>query len=148
MKHWKKHDINFSMAISVTELWRRRINSTIKWAIVPKLPSISQTVEAMVLFLNCLILFLHIWYFRELYTIKTVKMIGKSGIFNTSIRMWTYRDINITIYPGTAEKWYNIVIKSLILHMPSRGLILRCRLSKASEHTLCRLPASQTLPQF
>ena len=57
MKHWKKHDINFAMSNSVTELWRRWIYLTIKYAILPKLNLISQTGEARMMFHDFLISF-------------------------------------------------------------------------------------------
>ena len=69
MKHWKKGDVNFAMSSSV-ELWRRRIDLTIKCAILHKLHSIAQTVEAGLLFQDFLTLCFHKWYFRKLYTIK------------------------------------------------------------------------------
>ena len=57
MKHYKRHDVNFAMSSSVTELWKVWVSLTMKCTILPKLLLISRTGEASVLFHDFLILF-------------------------------------------------------------------------------------------
>ena len=70
MKHWKRHDVNFAMSTSVTELWRR-------WGFFyDEMRNFTQIIfnftnrrSKCVVSWFCYII-LHKWCFRKLYTIK------------------------------------------------------------------------------
>ena len=107
--------------------------------------------KGVVLWFSDFFMILHKWYFHQSYTTKYVKIIGKNSVCVTSIR--SSKDISLNIYSGTVGKRHDIVVTSLIWHMTPLGLY-HCPDSYdvscpwVSEPVLCRLHASQTLPQF